>query len=113
MFNLQNDNILVSIDEHTGLTSGIFSPNDKDSMNWILENSEWGLINSFKTNDVAKNENTVIVKTVNEKNKIEAIIEKEITFDSYYEKYIIKINTSLLYLKMLLYFYFFFLIIKL
>ena len=90
MFNLQNDNILVSIDEHTGLTTGIFSPNDKDSMNWILENSEWGLINTFKTNDVAKNENTVIVKTVNEKNKIETIIEKEITSGSYYEKYIIK-----------------------
>ena len=87
---LHNKNILIEFDKNTGLTSGIFYPQDSKNMNWVLENSEWGLINDFKPISVTEKENCITVKTANENNKLEAIIEKEITDDGYYEKYFIK-----------------------
>lgn len=87
---LHNQNILIEIDDNTGLTSGIFYPEDNKNMNWILENSKWGLINAFKPINITKKENCIAVKTINESNKLEAIIEKQITNDGYYEKYFIK-----------------------
>lgn len=84
---LENANIKVEICEKTGVTTGIFSPND--SMNWVLENSYWGLVDNFEVKNVEKGDKKVLLTTEYPKYKLETKIEKEISDSGYFETYYI------------------------
>lgn len=84
---LQNNNLSIEVCEKTGATTGIFARGD--SMNWVLENSDWGLIDNFITKGVKKDGNKITVTTEYEKYKLETVIEKEITEKAYTETYYI------------------------
>ncbi len=86
---LKNNNISIEIDDKTGATTGIYDPHDKYLMNWVLDNSSWGLIDGFKTVCVSGNENKITVLSDNESVGVQVSIEKEITKDKYYEKFFI------------------------
>lgn len=90
--NLKNNSISVFIDKNSGATTGIFAVDD--SMNWVLENSDWGLIDNFETKSVSMNGNRVTVITEYDKYKLETKIVKEITDTEYTETYYIKNNDN-------------------
>lgn len=85
--NLKNNSFVIEICEKSGATTGIFALDNK--MNWVLENSNWGLIDGFETEEVAQNENVVTVKTYSKKRNIEVVIEKKVTDNEYFETYCI------------------------
>lgn len=89
---LENANIKVEICEKTGVTTGIFSPND--SMNWVLENSYWGLVDNFEVKNVEKGDKKVLLTTEYPKYKLETKIEKEISDFCYLETYYITNNDT-------------------
>lgn len=94
---LQNNSFSIEVCEKTGATTGIFARND--SMNWVLENSNWGLIDGFETLSVTEKDNIINVKTFSKKRNIEIIIEKKITENEYFETYFVtNKNTSEVFL---------------
>lgn len=84
---LQNNNISIEVCEKSGATTGIFALND--SMNWVLENSDWGLVDGFETREVENSDNVIMVKTFSKKRNIEIVIEKKVTDNEYFETYYI------------------------
>ena len=84
---INNKNILVELDETTGATKGIFQPEDVHEMNWVLDNSVWGIPEGFETKRVEKTDNGVIVTTEHPDKMLRLVIRKELSDDGYYETY--------------------------
>ena len=82
---LKNKDFTIEICDKTGATTGIFENTDKT--NWILENSSWGLIKGFETEQVFQNDNTVRISTYDKTRNIRVIIEKKVTDCEYFETY--------------------------
>ena len=86
---LSNSAISVEIDRSTGATCGIYFPDDPYKMNWVLENSSWGLIEGFHTESVAEEKNKIIVTSTQKNMMLTVKIEKELSDSGYFETYYI------------------------
>lgn len=84
---LKNSEMLIEVDEQTGATSGIYALNDAYKMNWVLENSDWGLIEGFRTESVTKEGNIITVAAVHKSMMLSVKIEKKMTDEGYFETY--------------------------
>ncbi len=82
---LENSAFKIEVCEETGATAGIYA--GADNMNWVLNNSAWGLIDGFETKSVTQSGNAVIVNTFNSARNIEAVIEKKLCENEYFETY--------------------------
>ena len=80
-----NGNISVLIDDNTGITTEITNPNDKHSMNWIIDKSNWGTIDGFNIQKVDTYDNNVCILC--NRDKLQVKIKKEITEHGYFETY--------------------------
>ncbi len=87
---LENSNIIVEFDSKTGATASIVYPQDQTSMNWVLNNSNWGIIEGFETVSIENHSDKIIVTTQNQRAGLKTTIEKIIDNNAYYEKYIIE-----------------------
>lgn len=90
MCRFENENIVVSFDEKSGYTTGIFDPKDCFGMNWVLENSQWGKVDGFFDYEAEKTENGILVKSIRKNLSLE--IEKSVSCGKYTEKYTITNN---------------------
>lgn len=86
MITLSNDKIRVDIIEETGYTCGLYG---EDNINWILDRSDWGHIESFdgKVEKTEKIEDGVCITYRHSKLPLRAVITKKITSDEYQEIY--------------------------
>ena len=84
---LHSQNILIEIDGTNGATKGIYQPEDTHEMNWVLENSAWGIPEGFETKNVEETGNGVVVTTVHPDKMLRVVIRKELDEDGYYETY--------------------------
>jgi len=73
-----NDNITVDFDLETGYTSGIYFPGDEFSMNWVLENSDWGKVDGFKTERIEKTSDGIVVYAKNELESLNLTVSKTV-----------------------------------
>ena len=80
-----NENISVTIDDVTGITTEIINPADEYSMNWIIEKSNWGAMDGFEVSNVDTYDNKVCILCT--RDKLQVKIEKEITDHGYFETY--------------------------
>ncbi len=87
-----NDNITVDFDLETGYTSGIYFPGDEFSMNWVLENSDWGKVDGFKTERIEKTSDGIVVYAKNELESLNLTVSKTVNDKAYSETYRITNN---------------------
>ena len=100
---LQNENIIIEIDDKTGVTTGIYQTGDTYEMNWVYNDLVWGVPEGFETKSVEHKGNSVICSFKSlapnslpfhsEMTGLEMIIEKSLTDKGYSEKYTIT-NTN-------------------
>ena len=100
---LQNNNIIIEIDDKTGVTTGIYQTGDTYDMNWVYNDLVWGVPEGFETKSVEPGENSVVCSFQSlapnslpfhsEMTGLEMVIEKSLTDKGYSEKYTIK-NTN-------------------
>lgn len=88
---LRDKNFLVEVCETTGATARISAA--ADEMNWVLDHSNWGLIDGFETQSVSEEDGKILVITRNEKKSLAVIIEKKLNEDGYFETYSITNNS--------------------
>ncbi len=100
---LQNHNIIIKINDKTGITEGIYQANDRYAMNWVHEDIIWGIPEGFETKTVQLKDNsaTAVFSSKapgalpfhSEMTGLELVIEKTFTDKGYSEKYTIT-NTN-------------------
>lgn len=95
MLRLQSKNkkMQVVFDEVNGDTIGIYDTTDSYHMNWILENSRWGLLGDYKTEEIERISDGIRVTFNNEEKGIKVEVEKRLLEECYEEHYCL-INVS-------------------
>lgn len=88
---LKNNNIEIVVDKKTGYTESIVNPLDSYSMNWVLEESNWGFAEGFVTKEIKTDNNKMTILCT--RDNLELNIEKEISETGYLETYSLK-NTD-------------------
>ena len=77
-------------DETTGYIHSISVLGDLSNMNWVLANSEWGLVERFGIQSVAFADGKLVSRALHESGKLELCVERYIENGKYTEKYSVK-----------------------
>ena len=80
---IENKSFKIDICDKTGATSAIISL--ENGFNWVLPDSNWGLIEGFETQSVVSEANCVKVNTFNSERNVQITIEKSLDESDYFE----------------------------
>jgi len=82
---IENKSFKIDICDKTGATSAIISL--ENGFNWVLSDSNWGLVEGFETQSVVSEANCVKVNTFNSERNVQITIEKSLDESDYFESY--------------------------
>ena len=82
---LKNQHFIIEVNDNTGATDVIASTTDEK--NFIIERSDWGIVDGYEAKLVEQGDNSVTVTFLNPHRKVEIKAEKRLDNGNYFETY--------------------------